>query len=66
MSQTRYTAASRRPIGLLVLLLTAIGASALTAQQQITFFRAARTTGGEFVSDLRADDVGVEEDGRAA
>jgi hypothetical protein len=66
MSQIRHTAASRRPIGLLVLLLTAIGASALTAQQQITFFLAARTPGGEFVSDLRADEIGVDEDGRAA
>lgn len=66
MSQNRHTAASRRPIGLLVLLLTAIGATALTAQQQITFFVAARTTGGEFITDLRPDEIGLNEDGRAA
>lgn len=66
MSQTRHTAPSRRPIGLLVLLLAAIGASALTAQQEITFFLAARTPGGEFVTDLKADEIGINEDGRAA
>ena len=46
------------------LVITVMTSAAVSAQDQITFFLSASTLTGEPVSDLKAEDLSVAEDGR--
>ena len=49
----------------LSLLVVTLIAAPVIAQEQFTFFLSARTAAGDVVSDLRAEELSVTEDGRA-
>ena len=55
-----------RPFHIAVLVLTLAAGLVVRAQQQITFFVAAATVTGEPVTDLKAEEFAVAEDGREA
>ena len=56
----------RAGVVLVIMAIAVAGASAQTAQNQITFFLSASTLTGEPVADLKPEDVAIAEDGKPA